>query len=193
MTLIRNKIIIVDIKLQRGDIMQLNQISQLLQPKVGQTKSGIDNSSGDKAFELMLQEMMQSAGSQDASNTLGLDSNDSINGTDLTSGVNAADKTGSGLDSLSLNPQKMIQMLEIMQMSATNNAMASFGSDDGSGTDGDGDGLHAIGNSNPMGGKDDISQLLQTVLQNQENGSSNTKSSNDLNSQIQQLAASMKL
>lgn len=192
--------------------MELNQISQLLQPKVGQTKLGIDNSSANKAFELMLQEMMQSTGSQNASNTLGLDSNNSINGTnlinelngtDLTSSVNATDKTGvqnktaSGLDSLSLDPQKMAQMLEIMQMSATNSVMANFGSDDSSGadsnSDSNSDGLDAIGNSNSLGGKNDILQLLQTVLQNQAASSSSTKNSNNLNTQIQQLAASMKL
>lgn len=192
--------------------MQLNQISQLLQPKVGQIKSDIDNSSGNKAFELILKEMMHSTGSQDASNTLGLDSVNSINstnlingvnGTDLTSGVNVADKTGfnnkivNGLDSLSLNPQRMSQMLEIMQISAKNSAMTNFGSDDSSGADSGSDissgGLDVIGNSNPMSGKDDMSKLLQTVLQNIETSSSHTKNSNNFNAQIQQLAASMKL
>ncbi|MDR3596208.1 hypothetical protein [Clostridium sp.] len=190
--------------------MQLNQISQLLQPKVGQTKSGINNSSDNNAFELMLQEMMQSTGSKDASNTLGLDSNNSmngtnlingINGTDLTSSVNAADETGvqnktvNGLDSLSLNPQKTAQMLAIMQMSANNGAISDVSGDDSSGDDSDSnsDGLDAIGNSNSIGGQDDISQLLQTVLQNQETSSSNTANSNDLNAQTQQFPTNAKL
>lgn len=191
--------------------MQINQISQLLQPKTNQTKSTIDNSSENKIFELMLEEMMQSTGSQDGNSALGLDSNNSINstnlinglsGTDLTSSINAADKTGvqnktvNGLDSLSLNPQKLAQMQEIMQMSSANSVMANFGSDDSSGDDSDSDnsrdGLDAIGNSNPMGGSNDISQLLQTVLQNQETSSSNTKSSNTISAQIQQLADNVK-
>jgi hypothetical protein len=193
--------------------MQINQISQLLQPQVGQTKSVTNNSSSDnKAFELMLQEMLQSTGSQDPNNTLRLDSTNSIdginlinglNGTDLTSSVNSTDKTGvqnktaRGLDSLSLNPQKMAQMLELMKASATNSAMSNFGSDDSSGDDSDSDstddGLGAIGSSNPMGGSDDISQLLQTVLQNKDTSNSNPTNSNSLNAQIQQLIANMKL
>lgn len=181
--------------------MQINQISQLLQPQVSQTKAGVDNSSSNKVFELMLQEMMQSTGSQDASSTLGLNSNNSVNSTNLingingitsTSNVNTTDKTGvqnktaSGIDSLSVNPQKMAQMLEIIRMSDANSALTNIGSDDSSGDDSGSDsssaGLDSIKSSNSMGRG--IAQLLQTILQNQASSSSNTENANNLNTQI---------
>jgi hypothetical protein len=190
--------------------MQINQVSQILQPKVGQTKLSTNNSNDSKAFELILQQMMQSTDSQNAGSTLGVDSNNSINmidglnglnslsGTNLTSAVNTTDKIGvqnktaSGLDSLSLNPQKLAQMLEIMQASSSNNVMDNFGSDDSSGDDGDSDNGSdslALGSTPSTDNTGDITQLLQTILQNE---NTNSGSNTDSNSQIQQLLDSMK-
>lgn len=193
--------------------MDINQISQLIQPKVSQTKSVTDNSSSNNSFELMLQEMLQNTASQDTSNALGLDSTSSanatnllnelngLNGTNLTNSVNATSQTGvqnkavNGLDSLSLNPQKLAQMQEIMQMSSANSVMANFGSDDGSDSDSDSssDDLAGMGSTNSPSASDQMTQLLQTVLQNQETGSSDTKNSANLSAQLQQIVAGMKL
>jgi hypothetical protein len=188
--------------------MQINQVSQILQPNVGQTKSSTGNSNTNKDFELILQQMMQSTNNQDATSTLGLDSNTDINsaniisglnGTNLTSSVNAADNIGvqnkpsSGLDSLALNPQKLAQMLEIMQSSSSNNVMSNFGSDDSSGDDSDSDNSSdslAIGNTSSTNNTSDVTQLLQTILQN-ENTSSGGNT--DSNAQMQQLLDNMKL
>jgi hypothetical protein len=197
--------------------MQVNNISQLLQPKVSQTKASTDNSNVSNSFEAMLQEMMQTTttGNQDSSNALGLDSNSStsemdlinmLNGTTSANSINSAANTGiqskatsslttDGLNSSSLNQQKMAQMYELMQLSSTNNAMASLGSDDSDSDSGDSsdDGLGALGSSNSTGGNDEISQLLQALSQNQSPTASNTNNTNTLDSLVQQLTANMKL
>lgn len=186
--------------------MQINQISQALQPKTSQIKSNVDNNSSNKAFELMLQEMIQSTGNQDTNSVLGLDSNSAIdstnlisglNGTDLTSNLNTANtteiqnKTINGLENLSLNSQKIAQMLELMQMSSSNNVISSISSDDDSGDDSNS--LDTTSSTTSLGGTDDISQLLQTILQTQNTDNSNAQDSNDLTPQIQQSAANIKL
>lgn len=182
--------------------MDINQISQLIQSTTSQANTNTTNNTDNNAFELLLQEMLQNSGSQDTNNSLGLSSNSSLTGTDLTNSINAASNTGvdnkttNSLDSLSLNPQKMAQMLEIMQMASSSSVMANFGSDDTSSTDSDSDsnsdGLEAVGNSNPMGGKNDITQLLQTLMQNQGTTSSNSNTTNNLNAQTLQTLANLK-
>lgn len=182
--------------------MDINQISQLIQSTTSQAKTSTSNNTDNNAFELLLQEMLQNSGSQNTSNSLGLSSNNSLTGTDLTNSINAASSTGvenkttNALDSLTLNPQKMAQMLEIMQMSSSSSVMANFGSDDTSSADSDSDsnsdGLEAIGNSNPMGGKNDITQLLQTLLQNQTTSTTSNNTTGTLNAQTLQTLANLK-
>lgn len=187
--------------------MQVNQISQIVQPKVSQASTGANDTTNNKAFELMLQELMQSTENQDSSSMVGLNSSNinstdlinQLNGVNVGNTINATDKTGTqtkttgGLDNLTMNGQKMALMLELMQMSSSNNVMANFGSDDGSGDDSDGDGVDSAGSSSLMGGANDVTQLLQTVMQNEEANGSSTGSNDNMNLQLQQIMSNMKL
>lgn len=193
----------------------VNQITQLLKLNEAQGKSGVSSNDNSQAFGAVLEDMIKNLGNQNASGTQGTDSTNSVNAadllnsinatgstnsvnsTDLTNGVNATSNVGvqtkasSGLDSLSLNSQKLAQMIQLMQASASQSVMSNFGSDDSSGdsSDSNSDGLSAIGSSNPMGGSDDITQLLQTVLQNQSASASNTQNPNNTSALIQQILA----
>ncbi|SHJ62862.1 hypothetical protein SAMN02745163_02307 [Clostridium cavendishii DSM 21758] len=152
--------------------MQINKVSQLLQPNVNDIKS--NNTNSNNSFELMLQEMIENIKNEDMINNTASINN--VNNMALTNNINSSDKinleskTVNGLDSLSLNPQKLAQMLDIMQMSAKASATTNFGNDDDENSDTElQDSLNPLSSTDSNNG---ISDLLQKVLNNSTNNSS---------------------
>lgn len=142
-------------------ISRLSSINQLL--NLTGTNSTTTGGSSDTSFSTMLENMIKSK----------INSGSTVNNVGTTDDSNKSDsKAVNGLDSLSIQPQKLIQML---QMQAFQSMLSSSKSSEIGSIDGDDDSSDRSALSTSTDGND-MSQLIETMLQNQDNS---TSTSND--------------
>jgi len=150
--------------------MEINQISQLLKTiSTGATQSTTGDAGSN--FEALLSQLVNNSQDQTLNN----------NGTSIPS-INTKDNKVNGLDSLSLQSQRAEQLQQMvtqqmMQIMTSQDAGGSSSIGDSS-SDDSSDSLFPSTNSN-----NNMSQLLQTILQGQTNATA-TSSSLDNSSQV---------
>ncbi|MDP4143567.1 MAG: hypothetical protein Q8936_03670 [Bacillota bacterium] len=157
--------------------MQINQASQLAQLNGITGSTAIDstalNGTTSSMFSSILEQMMQNGNS--ASTTA------SGSGTNISSDSNSSMvKTGttSGLDSLSIQPQKMLQMFQLQAMqnnsSSSNNLIGSDDSSDSSDDESDGTSIPGIDGSM-------MSQLMSSLLEASTQNQNQTQNATESN------------
>lgn len=157
--------------------MSTNSISQLVQPNKLQSTAAINNDTSTQnnnaLFAMALEEMMNNMSIGNSTNAAS--SNSNVNNI-LGSVTNLSGNSGlNGLDSLSLQPQGMAQMIKMLSPENTiNTDIGSINDDDTSNTD-----ISDDSSNNDM--SQIMDDMLQTVLQNEYNNTQDSSNSSALN------------
>lgn len=158
--------------------MQINQISSPLLSNSTQGASAISGStSSDNSsqFDMLLEQMLDSMSSQNSTT----DSSNSL--ISSLSSFQSDTNTSNGIEGLSVQPQKLAQLEQIMQMSSmlSNDTNSDSDSDDGSDSD-------AI-NWGTSSSNNEMLELLEEMIANQNqttnSGTESFASQNNLNQQ----------
>lgn len=161
--------------------MNIDQLSKLVNLNGLQGVQGLSGSklgvNNDSSFALKLKELTQNMTTENPTKTV----NSNISNNNLINSV-AGESEGNvvnGLDGLSLQPQKMLQMMQLLSSnnssSSSNSLISSDNSDDSSDDDSD-DGVDSV-----LGSGTDMSQIIEAMIENQ-NQNINKPSENNLNS-----------
>ncbi|WP_298843962.1 hypothetical protein [Clostridium sp.] len=145
------------------DVNQISQLSKLMGIGSTQSSAGVSGSDSSTDFEALLNQLVDSSQKQSSNNV-------------VSSVPSISDKT-SGLDSISLQSQKAQQlqqmvMQQMMQVMTTQNTDSSSSA----GTDGSSDSSESLFPS--TNNNKDLSQLIQTITQQQNSTSSSTNINN---------------
>lgn len=149
--------------------MQINQIPQLSQlntlqglSNIGGSDSKVSDSSS--IFQSLLEQMVQNTSTPNVS-----PENTSVNSVGGTTESLSSKNAISGLNSLSIDPQKLMQMM--LSSQNTNSSALNIGTDS-SDDDSTSDDISIMGNNDST--TQMINSLLQTAMQNQGTNASNT-------------------
>ncbi|MBU3158644.1 hypothetical protein KPL37_02500 [Clostridium frigoris] len=143
------------------DINQISQLSQIMGISGTQSSTGVSGSDTNTCFETLLKQIVDNSQKQTSTN--------------IGTSVPSIDDKTSRLDSLSLQSQKAQQLQQMMQIMTTQNADSSSST----GTKRINDSSESLFPS--TNNKKDLSQLIQTIMQQQNNTGSSNNNANLIN------------